>query len=412
MDQASYKLSKHILLALVLGLIIGIMLNILPKHHLINDYVILGVLDIGGKIFLTLLKMIVMPVVFVSLVCGVGNLGDSGKLGRMAGLTIILYLLTTAVAITLAICFAKLFNIGVGSHYTVTHAFQAVNAPSLKQVLLDIFPSNVLSALAKGNMLQIIFFALMLGLAINKSGSAGKRIRDLFDDMNHVVMCLINIIMAIAPYGVFCLVTKVFAQTGAGLILQLLSYFSTVALVLILQLLLTYNVLLISFTGINPLQFFKRLIPAMLFAFSTSSSSASIPVVLRTVEEEIGVAPRIAAFCIPLGATINMDGTAIMQGVATVFIAHLSGIALGLTGYLTVILMATLASIGTAGVPGVGLITLAMVLRQVGLPIETIGLILGVDRLLDMLRTAVNISGDCVVATIVARSQNALDFKK
>lgn len=406
------NISKNILIALLLGIGIGLLLNIVKQHAFVQDYIITGLLDIGGKIFITLLKMIVVPVVFISLVCGTGNLHDSTKLGRMAGITIVLYLLTTAIAICIALITAKLLGIGLHMQADLsTLTFTTPNAPSIKTVLMNIFPENILAALSQANMLQIIFFAMMLGFAMSKCGEPGKRIYRFFEDLNHIIMQLISVIMIVAPCGVFCLVAKSFAITGPSLIAQLFSYFLCVILVLCIQLFLTYGLLLWGLTRLNILRIYKQLIPVMLFAFSTSSSSASIPVVMQAIEQKLGVAKRIASFVIPLGATINMDGTAIMQGVATVFIAHITHTHISISGYITVALMATLASIGTAGVPGVGLITLTMVLKQVGLPVEAIGLILGVDRLLDMMRTAVNISGDCVVATIVAKSEQALTYQ-
>ena len=258
-------------------------------------------------------------------------------------------------------------------------------------------------------MLQIIVFSLLFGAALAAAGEAGKRIGAIFRDLNEVVMHFITMMLQLAPYGIFCLVAVTFAQMGFNLIGQLFGYFSIVLLVLLLHLIVTYSLLLKFVGGLNPLMFFRKFYPCMLFAFSTSSSNASIPVVLETVEHKLGVKNSVASFIVPLGATINMDGTAIMQGVATVFIAHVYNVPIGLTGYLMVILMATLASIGTAGIPSVGLITLAMVLKQVNVPVEGIALIIGVDRLLDMARTAINVSGDAVVACIVAKSEKGMD---
>ena len=259
-------------------------------------------------------------------------------------------------------------------------------------------------------MLQVIVFALLLGIALSRSGEAGARINAVFDDLNEILMKLITMLISLAPYGVFCLMGVLFTKVGWAEIGKLAAYFGTVVLALLIHASLVYPTLLTTLTRLNPIRFVSKMREPMLVAFSTSSSGATLPVTLRTVEKRVGVKNEVAAFAVPLGATINMDGTAIMQGVATVFIAQFYVIDLTLADYLMVILTATLASIGTAGVPGVGLIMLAMVLNQVGLPVEGIGLIIGIDRLLDMLRTSVNVLGDGTVATIVARSENDLDM--
>lgn len=409
-NKQKLNLSAQIFLAMLLGFIIGIILNALPAHDFLEEYITGGLLDVGGKIFINILKMLVVPIVFVSLVCGVCSLDSSKRFGRLAVKTIALYLLTTAIAITLALCIAQLLQIGANDQGLLENIkFNPAQIPSLKTTLLNIVPSNPIAAFAQGNMLQIIVFAILLGIAITWSGESGERIKNFFKDLDAVIMNLMNMVIKIAPYGIFCLVASMFAKLGLDLIWQLAGYFITVLLVLIIQLFFTYGFLLKQFAKLSLKPFYQKLLPAMMFAFSTSSSSASIPVVLRTVEKKLGVKESVAAFIIPLGATINMDGTAIMQGVATVFIANSYGVALGAAGFLKVILTATLASIGTAGIPSVGLITLTMVLMQVGLPIEGIALIIGVDRLLDMSRTAVNIAGDSVIACIVGRSENALD---
>jgi Na+/H+-dicarboxylate symporter len=277
--------------------------------------------------------------------------------------------------------------------------------------LVNISPANPIQAMAEGKMLQVIVFALLLGLALSRAGAAGDRIGEFFADLNDVMMKLITMVIQLTPYGVFCLMVKLGASVGWVEIGKVLAYFLTVASALILHGLIVYPTLLKVLTGINPLMFLRKMREPMLVAFSTSSSGATLPVTLRTVEHRIGVNNNVAAFAVPLGATINMDGTAIMQGVATVFIAQFFGYQLGVDALLMVVLTATLASIGTAAVPGVGLITLTLVLDQVGLPVEGIGLIIGVDRLLDMLRTVVNVTGDGTVATIVAKSEDQLDME-
>ena len=410
------SLTKKILMGMGLGLALGVLLQVtdLANNALVSSYVLNGAIDAGGKIFVTLLKMMVVPLVFVSLVCGARSLGATGSVGRLGGKTIGLYLFTTALAVSFALMLALIVDPGLSAsdeqNAALTYdAYQAKEAPSVKDTLINIFPANPIQAMAEGKMLQVIVFALLLGLALSRAGEAGARIAEFFADLNQVMMKLITMVIQLTPYGVFCLMVKLGASVGWVEIGKVLAYFMTVASALVLHGLVVYPTLLKTLTGLNPLMFLRKMREPMLVAFSTSSSGATLPVTLRTVEHRIGVNNNVAAFAVPLGATINMDGTAIMQGVATVFIAQFFGYQLGIDAYLMVILTATLASIGTAAVPGVGLITLTLVLDQVGLPVEGIGLIIGVDRLLDMLRTVVNVTGDGTVATIVAKSEGQLN---
>ncbi len=368
-----------------------------------------GIFHIGGEIFIASLKMLVVPLVFVSLVCGTCSLSDTTALGRLGGKTIALYLFTTAIAISLAIFAALLINPGMGVEMQSDASFNLSEAPSLSQVFINIFPSNPIESMAKGNMLQIIVFAVLFGIAMAMSGKAGERLSAVFNDLSEVIMKLVTLLMNLAPYGVFFLMAKLFTTLGFETIASLAKYFAVVMTVLILHGLVSYGVILKLLTGLNPLIFFRKMRDAALFGFSTSSSNATMPVTMEAVTKKMGVKNSVASFTVPLGATINMDGTAIMQGVATVFIAQVFAVDLTLSDYLMVILTATLASIGTAGVPGVGLIMLAMVLQQVGLPVEGIALIIGVDRLLDMTRTAVNVTGDAMVSCIVGKSEKAFD---
>jgi Na+/H+-dicarboxylate symporter len=406
-----FALTHKILIGMLAGVIVGSILFYCPDWPRVDAIVVEGILAIGGEIFFATMQMLVVPIVLVSLVCGVSHLKDIRQLGAVGLKTLALYLCTTAIAITLGLCFANLFHIGDGMLALSEQVFQIEKPPSLRETLVNIFPTNPFQALAEGNMLQIIVFALLLGTAITRLRERGHRIATLFNELNEVVMTLITMLIKVAPYGVFCILAHTFARYGLALVDDLLGYFFTVLLVLIIHVVIT-NSLLLKFLGnLNPWCFFHKMYTAMLFAFSTSSSNVSIPVTLETAEHKLGVNNSIASFVIPLGATINMDGTAIMQGVATVFIANVYGIDITLSGYITIVLMAVLASIGTAGVPGVGLITLAMVLDQMGIPINGIGLILGIDRFLDMVRTAVNITGDCAVACVVGKSENQMDVE-
>ena len=409
------SLTQRILIAMGLGLVLGALLQwiALPQEHVVNVFVLNGVIDAGGKIFITLLKMLVVPLVFVSLVCGAASLGDTGSVGRLGGKTIGLYLLTTAIAVSMAMLIALTTDPGLGGESAnqaqAATAFEPKTAPSVKDTFINVVPGNPIAAMADGKMLQVILFALLFGLALSKAGTSGEKLRAFFMDLNDVMMRLITMIIALTPIGVFCLMTQLGATLGLAEIAKVAMYFATIVIALLAHAALVYPLLLKSLTGLSPLAFLAKMREPLLVAFSTSSSGATLPVTLRTVEHKLGVPNNVASFAVPLGATINMDGTAIMQGVATIFIAQFYGIDLGLTALLTVVLTATLASIGTAAVPGVGLITLTLVLDQVGLPVEGIALIIGVDRLLDMLRTAVNVTGDATVATIVASSEDQLD---
>lgn len=411
------NLTQRILLAMAAAILLGsatqqlLLWPALPANLSIflSEGLAGGLFYVGGKIFVASLKVLVVPLVFISLVCGTCQLQGQSSLGRLSAKAIGLYLLTTAIAISIAIFIAELLQPGMGIEMNTAAEFTAPAAQPLSQVFINIFPNNPVKAMAEGNMLQVIVFAILIGLAISRSGEHGESLAKQFNDWNEIMMTLVTLLMKLAPYGVFCLLFSLFAKQGLGVIGDLALYMFTVLFVLLIHAAGVYPLLLKAFSGLSPVMFLRKMRNTQLFAFSTASSSATIPVTLRAVEQRLGVSNRIASFTVPLGATINMDGTAIMQGVATVFIAQAFGLELGLTDYLLVIATATLASVGTAGVPGVGLVTLAMVLQQVGLPVEGIALIIGVDRILDMVRTAVNVTGDATVSCIVANSENAID---
>lgn len=403
------NLSTRILIAMALGLLAGGLLNLLyPLVPGLQAWVGAGLLRLVGDVFVAALQLLVVPLVLVSLVCGVSALSEPAKLGRLGIKAIGLYLLTTVLAISFALLAGLTFKPGSGAELAVAE-YTPRQAPPVIEVLIGMVPRNPFQALAEGNMLQVIVFAVLLGLAAMLSGAAGRRVARSFEDWNEVVMALVGLVMKLAPYGVFALIARLVADVGIGNIAPLASYFALVLGALLTHLLLTYPLLLKLLTGLNPLRFMAKMRTAQLFAFSTASSNATIPVTLRTVRQSLGVNTSVSSFTVPLGATLNMDGTAIMQGIAVVFIAQVYGVDLSLGQLLTVVLMATLASIGSAGVPGAGLILLATVLVQVGLPVEAIAMIIGIDRLLDMTRTAVNITGDAMVSVVVARSEGALD---
>jgi Na+/H+-dicarboxylate symporter len=411
------SLTSRILIAMVAGILLGSLCNVLLSsagdgglvNRIVAEFLVDGVFDVVGRIFIASLKLLVVPLVLVSLICGSSSLGDSARMGPIAGKTLILYMATTAIAVGFALLFAVIVGPGEGVELAGEVSFQAAVAPPFTDVLVDIFPSNPIRAMADGKMLQIIVFALLFGYAISHAGEPGQRIASFFRDMESVVMKMVEVLMRFAPYGVFALLAKLFANMGIGAIADLAAYFFTVLGVLLFHALVVYSLMLRSLTGLSPLMLLYKMRPVWAFAFSTASSGATLPVTLRTVERRLGVHNSVAGFTVPLGATINMDGTAIMQGVATVFIAQVYGVDLSMSAYITVILTATLASIGTAAVPGVGLVTLALVLEQAGLPVEGIALIIGVDRLLDMVRTAVNVTGDATVSLVVAHSEKQFD---
>ena len=393
------------------GLGIGLLIRTLfPDNTYVTAYVVDGLFHIVGQIFISSLKMLVVPLIFTSIICGTCSLSDASTIGRVGGKTIALYIFTTAVAITLAIIAGLLVQPGVGANLDSAATFTVKEAPSISDTLIRLFPSNPIEAMASGNTLQIIVFALLFGISIGAAGEPGERLARFFKSLNEVMMKLVALLMNIAPYGVFCLMAKLFTTIELSAITSLLKYFFLLLFVLLLHVVVTYCTLFKIFTGLSPIKFLKKMEDAAMFAFSTASSNATIPVTMETATHRFGVSNRVASFTIPLGSTINMDGTAIMQGIATVFISQAFSIDLTINDYLMVIFTATLASIGTAGVPGVGMIMLAMVLQQVGLPVEGIALVMGVDRLLDMVRTAVNVTGDSAVTCIVAKSEKAMDI--
>lgn len=408
-------LTTMIFISLLLGCLVGVILHyFVPAGEIRDEILINGVFYVAGNGFLRAMQMLVVPLVFCSLVCGSMSMGDSQKLGRVGVKTLAFYLLTTAVAITVALLIANLVNPGMGldtGRLVSDGTVDGIAKVSFAETLLNIIPKNPIEGLAEGNMLQVIFFALLVGIILAKLGERVSVVARFFSEFNDVMMEMTMIVMRFAPVGVFCLIAKTFAGIGFDAFLPLLKYMFAVLLALAVQCFIVYQVMLKATTGLNPITFVKKFLPVMGFAFSTATSNATIPMSIDTLAEKLGVSRKISSFTIPLGATINMDGTAIMQGVAVVFAAQAFGIELGFSGYLTVIATATLASIGTAGIPSVGLITLTMVFASVGLPVEAIAWIMGIDRILDMTRTAVNITGDAVCTTIVAYQDKAVNVE-
>ena len=402
--------TQRILLSMLAGIVAGVALNVsagaLPT---LNSFLVDGLFYVVGGIFLALLRLMVVPLVLVSLVCGVNAMGDLRTFGRVGAKTVGLFLATTAAAVTVGLSMGLV--VAPGSGFELEGDFAEVSPremPPLADTFINIFPENLVQAMAEGQMLQIIVFALLFGFAANLAGERAKSVVRLFRDLNEVILKMVMLIIALAPIGLFALLARTFATQGLELLIPLAGYFLLLAGTLLLYLLVAYPLVLRAF-GLNALQFLARMRAPMTFAFSTASSAATIPVTLNALTSRLGVPNSIASFTVPLGATINMDGTAIMQGIATVFIANVYGVDLVFADYLLIILLSTLASIGTAAVPSAGLITLTMVLTQVGVPVEGIALIFGIDRLLDMMRTAVNVTGDGVTACVVARTEGVLD---
>lgn len=413
-ERKKLSLTTIILLSLVLGGIVGAMFHAYaPGNAFIDKYIINGVFYVLGQGFIRLMQMLVIPLVFCSLVCGAAQIGDSKTLGKVGGKIILLYLLTTTIAVSIALGLSRLTNPGIGLNLSAIKADSSavtnVQKTSVVDTLLNIIPKNIFESLSNGDMLPIILFALLVGVILAKLGDKAQTVNDFFSQFNDIMMKMTMMVMKVAPIGVFCLVGKTFATVGAKAMAPLIKYVLTVLAALLIQLLVVYMIILWTGARLNPFRFLKKFFPVMLFAFSTATSNATIPLNIDTLENDIGVSRQISSFTIPLGATINMDGTAIMQGVAVVFISQAYGIPLRPMDYLTVILTAVLASIGTAGIPSVGLVTLTMVLTSVGLPIEGISLIMGIDRIVDMARTTLNITGDAVCTTVVARSEGQLD---
>ena len=410
MLETPKNLTRNILLGMFLGFVLGSIayyLDIIPSS--IENFIQVYIFNLGGSIFINLLKMLIVPLVFFSLVSGISSLSSLTSLGNITIKTISLYLGTTAIAVSISLLVASIFKPGAGYSSNIAAPEKLPEGQSVYSTILDIFPSNIIEAMANNQMLAIVFFSILFGLALNKTNHLTGNLSESFERLNTVFMQLVLMIMSYAPIGVFCLIGKFVITDGLDIFQEAVMYVVLLISVLIFHAIVTYSIFLKIFTNLNPIVFFKKMKETAIFAFSTSSSAATIPVTLKTVTTDLGVNKNIGSFVIPVGATINMDGTAIMQGMATVFIAQMSGIDLSIFQYVQVVLLAVVASIGAAAVPSAGTITLVIILQQFGLPLEAIGIILAVDRILDMIRTSVNVTGDATVACIVAQSEEMLD---
>ncbi|GAQ25663.1 dicarboxylate/amino acid:cation symporter [Tepidanaerobacter syntrophicus] len=395
------SLPVKIFIGLVLGIVVGLIFQSSPE-------VAITYIKPLGVLFLNLIKMVIVPLVLSSLVVGSASTGDVGKLGRIGIKTLAYFLITTALAVTLGLFFANILQPGLGLSIPLDATAEAGEIPSMLDTLLNIVPTNPIQAMAEANMLQIIIFALFLGISITLVGDKAKPFFDFFDSMAEVCYKIVAIIMEFGPIGVFGLIAPVVAEHGASALLPLLKVIIAVYLSCIVHAVVVYSGAVYLFTKMNPIMFFKGAAPAMMLAFTTSSSSGTLPITMKCTEENLGVPKSISSFVLPLGATINMDGTALYQGVCALFVAQVYGLDLNLAQQMTVVLTATLASIGTAGVPGGGLIMLTMVLQSVGLPLEGVALIGGIDRILDMARTCVNTTGNMACAVVIASTEGEL----
>lgn len=404
------SLGNWILIGMILGLIFGLFLNFHVDNPFIKNVVLMdNVFYLGGNGFIKLMKMLVVPLVFCSIVVGVASISDIRKIGAIGGRTILIYLITTAIAVTLALLIGMIIKPGLGLNMaSIAQSSNVTMNQTMTDTLLNIIPDNPINSLANGDMLPVIIFGLLVGYIIAKLKDETQIINDIFTQGNNIMMEMTSIVMKFAPIGVFCLMAKTFGSLGFEAIVPLAKYVSCVLLGLAIQVFVVYPGLLVIFTRLNPLKFFRKFFSVMFFAFSSSTSNATIPLNIEKLSE-LGVSRDVSSFTIPLGATINMDGTAIMQGVAVMFAAQAYGMDLGTSALLTVIFTAVMASIGTAGVPSVGLVTLTMVFNSVGLPVAAIGVIFGIDHILDMFRTAVNVTGDAICTIIVSLKNNSLD---
>lgn len=395
---------QQIVIALVLGVIIGAILNTTGNENIAVS------IKYVGTLFLSLIKMLIVPLIFVSLVCGMTSVSDMARMGRIGVKAVLFYLGTTAFAITIGLVLGTIFQPGAGIDLGAATAMEAKSAPPFIQQLIAIVPKNPIAAAADGNVLQIIFFAIMFGLSINLVGDAGKPVRDFFESLNTVVLKLTEIVIAFAPYGVFALMTWVAGTYGLDLLLPLGTIIAALYIGCILHAVFVYGGLVSAVARVNPVRFFQGIVEPQIVAFTSTSSSGTLPVTMTAVQKNLGVNRSVASFTLPLGATINMDGTAMYQGVAALFVAQAFGVELGMSEYITIILTSTLASIGTAGVPGAGLVMLSLVLTSVGLPLEGVAIIAGIDRILDMARTSLNVTGDAACTVIIAKSEDEIDM--
>ena len=399
--------TKKIIVSMILGILVGVTFNL---TSLIESYLgayVVNLLDLVSYLFLSSLKLIIVPLIFFSIVCGIVSLSDDVSISRLGIKTLLLYTTTTVIAISLGLLFSSFIN------YEPIEMKNLDSVINIENIETDgnIFPSNIFKSLSDGNIIHLLIFAVLIGISAARVKNRIKTFIQYFNDFNDVINELVKLIISFTPIAVFCILAKTFSTQGIETIMSLAGYFFTVVFVLLFHFFFTFSTLIKFFTALNPVKFFQNLKDVVIFTFSTSSSSASIPFTLKAAEEKYGIDKSISTFTVPLGATINMDGTAIMHGCATFFLASLYGIDLGINEILTIVITATIASIGTAGIPSAGIIMLTVIFTQIGIPLEGITLLLGVDRLLDMMRTSVNVSGDICISCVIASSERKINEK-
>lgn len=402
-------LAAKILIGMLLGIVAGFVIKFLPPSTFINTYVVNGICDIIGQWFIAALKMLIVPIVFVSLVCSTCHFSDAKALGKISIKTLSLFVISITIAVLISLGLALLFNVGVNANVALPTQATVPAAISMKQILIGLVTSNPIHTMAEGNLLQLIIFSLFFGVVIGLLDSAAKPIVQLFDATNKVLIKCIDLVIKTAPYSVFCLMTVACTKMGIALLDNLLWYCLAIVIALVIQYFGVYSLMLILLGRLNPIPFFRKTWPAMLLGFSTSSSSATMPLLLEICPEKLGVSNLISSFVVPLGTTIHKSGCAIMQGVAVIFIANIYHIPLVGSTYVLIIVTTVLAALSTSGMPSAGIFTLAMILQQVGLPVEGIGLLIGIDRFIDMLRTPISVAGVGVTACIVAKSEKTLN---
>ena len=399
--------TKKIIVSMILGILVGVTFNL---TSLIESYLgayVVNLLDLVSYLFLSSLKLIIVPLIFFSIVCGIVSLSDDVSISRLGIKTLLLYTTTTVIAISLGLLFSSFINY---EPIEMTNLDSVINIENI-ETDGNIFPNNIFKSLSDGNIIHLLIFAVLIGISAARIKNRIKTFIQYFYDFNDVINELVKLIISFTPIAVFCILAKTFSTQGIETIMSLAGYFFTVVFVLLFHFFFTFSTLIKFFTALNPVKFFQNLKDVVIFTFSTSSSSASIPFTLKAAEEKYGIDKSISTFTVPLGATINMDGTAIMQGCATFFLASLYGIDLGINEIVTIVITATIASIGTAGIPSAGIIMLTVIFTQIGIPLEGITLLLGVDRLLDMMRTSVNVSGDICISCVIASSERKINEK-
>jgi len=402
-------LNNWILISMILGFLVGIVINLFAATPFVKDILIDNIFYFGGTGFINLMKMLVVPLIFCSIVVGTASLSNSRKIGSISIEIILFYIITTLIAVCLAIFIGSIIQPGnglnmVGSQFTSN----ITSNVTLTDNLLNMIPSNPIGSMANGEIIPTIIFAIIVGLVLSMLQDETKLVKDLFTQANKVMIKMTSLVMNLAPIGVFCLMASTFANLGISGLIPLFKFIISVILAIFIQMFVIYPLILFIFTRLSPIRFYKKFISVMIFAFSSTSSNATIPLTLEKLSQ-LGVSEEVSSFSIPLGATINMDGNAIMQGCAIMFATQAYGLDLGLSALITVIFMAVIASISAAGIPSAAIISMNMLFMSVGLPLDIIAILLGIDHFLDLFRTTINVTGDAICTIIVSFRHNVLD---